>query len=297
MTARLDDHFVIYLCTILENTEMSTPEYIQKYQIEIRTCQVAMTRRVFDKNIPVEVEKIVVGTSAMPIAEWRRSYRTGYFIAVLYNFRVAFFVMNYFHYQLGITRTDWVEFVLNEVIQAAKSDYPVMKRALDHIEKQMDMILGGISSVSKVEGLGEMVLSPYEALLYLLLENKDDLYEELQRITQRFCRRHNYEISANNLNDIFLYQKIRMPVWPLPQERSHEFKTNIPYYFQAMLLGQALPALIEQTVNVELTVSDQKFNSKLDAFFARLRSGHTFNIYDVNIQGSYEIQASYQKHY
>ena len=281
MTARLDDHFVIYLCTILENTEMSTPEYIQRYQIDIRTCQVAMTRRVFDKNIPVETEKIVVGTSAMPVDQWRRAYRAGYFIVVLYNFRVAFFVINYFYYQFGVIRTDWVEFVLNEVMQSGLDVYPVMRRALAHIEKQIDMILKGVSSVSVVEGLGEMVLSPYEALLYLLLENKDGLYEELKQITRRFCAHHQLWIPAGIFNEIFFYQKIRMPEWPLPKERSYEFGTNIPGYFQAMLMGQPLPAVSQQASKVELVLPEENFSNKLDAFFARLRSGHTLNIYDV----------------
>ena len=282
MTPRLDDHFVIYLCTILENTEMATPEYIQKYQIEIRTCQVAMTRRVFDKESPVEIEKIVVGTSTMPISEWRRAYRTGYFSAVLYNFRVAFFVMNYLYYQFDTTRTNWVEFMLNAVM-TDPARYPTMKRAFVHIEKQIEMILQGISSVSKVEGLGEIVLSPYEALLYILLEDKENLYEELKEITLRFCNHHQYEIPENIFNDIFLYQKIRMPVWPLPQDRFYDFKTNIPEYFQAMIAGDSLPMIVQRPTGIELVISTEDFENKLDSFFARVRSGHTINIYNVKI--------------
>ncbi len=291
MTNRLDDHFVIYLCTILENTEMSSPEYIQKYRIEIRNCQVALTRRVFDKEIPVEIEKVVVGNSAMPVREWRRAYRTGYFAAVLYNFRVAFFVINYLHTQFGIIRTDWVEFLL-DLVMRHPGDYPNLERALNHIEKQIEMILQSISSVSKVEGLGEIVLSPYEALLYLLLEDKETLYAELKSITRHFCRSRQYEIPAEIFDEIFLYQKIRMPVWPSPRERFYDFKTNVPEYFRAMTAGEILPTIGKIRMGVELIVPIEDFKSKFDAFFARVRSGHTFNIYDIKICTQEEFNVS-----
>ncbi len=285
MTPRLDDHFVIYLCTILENTEMSSPEYIQKYQIKMRTCQVAMTRRIFDKTSPVEIEKIVVGTSTMATSQWKRAYCAGYFSAVLYNFRAAFFVINYLYCRFNITRTDWVEFVLAAVIASDSSEYPALRRALNHIEKQATMILEGISSVSKVEGLGEIVLSPYEALLYLLLEDKESLYEELKHITLDFCNQYKYEISEDILDDIFLYQKIRMPAWRSPKNKLYNFRTNIPEYFRAMTAGDPLPVIVRKPTDVELIGITDALSNKLDAFFARVRSGHTFNIYDVKICG------------
>ncbi len=280
MTPRLDDHFVVYLCTILENTEMATEEYVQKYNIAMRSCQVAMPRRIIDQDSPVETEKIVVGTLTLPIPQWQRAYRAGYFNVVLYNFRLAFFVMNYFYYQCGVIRTDWVEFLLAAII-ADPTHYPVLNRALEHIEKQVQMILDGVSSVSKVEGLGGIVLSPYEALLHLLLEDRENFYLELKEITFRFCRHYKYKITENVFNDIFLYQKIRMPVWPFPKDRFYDFKTNVPEYFKAMTDGTALPAITERPTRIELIVSTQDFKDKVEFFFTRVRSGHTHAIHDV----------------
>jgi len=47
MTSRLADHWVFHLCTLLENTEMWSQEYRDRYQIESRICAAGISRRAF----------------------------------------------------------------------------------------------------------------------------------------------------------------------------------------------------------------------------------------------------------
>lgn len=283
MTLRLDDHFVIYLCTMLVNTEMDSDLYRKKYRFETRICSVGMSRRTFYSGNPLEVEEIVVGTSTLPLEDWQRAYLNGYFTVALYNFRSAFFVMNYLHLQFGVVRTQFVDFLVRE-LERNSFGYPALQQALKHIKKQRDMILDNASSISTVDGLGEVHLSPYEALLFIFLENIDQFYADLKMITEEFCAVSKINISKEIIDDLFFYQKIRMLVWASPPKKSYDFQTNIPEYFEAMTTGEKLPEILNQPMSVECVIPEQHFDNKIQFAINRVQSGHTVHVYKIKVK-------------
>ena len=68
------DSFQLYLARMIENAEMATPEHRERYGIETRRVLIASFHREGSGGPVPEVEEIVVGTSAMPVADWRRSF-------------------------------------------------------------------------------------------------------------------------------------------------------------------------------------------------------------------------------
>ncbi|MBT6565140.1 MAG: B12-binding domain-containing radical SAM protein, partial [Candidatus Scalindua sp.] len=94
MTASLYNHFAIYICSILENTEMSKEYYREKYGIITKECPVGMSKTSFDTDF-IETEEYIIGTATMPVDDWGKSYIYGYLATVLYNHRVCFYIMNY----------------------------------------------------------------------------------------------------------------------------------------------------------------------------------------------------------
>ncbi len=133
MTSNLMDHWVIYLCNILENTEMAEASYLDRYEIETRTCSVSMNLRTHDQESVQEDEIIVVGTNTMPRDDWERAYDIGYLCAAFHNYRVAFFVMNLLKARFGHRHTEFVSFVLDQA-SMEPFEWPALMHGIEHLQ-------------------------------------------------------------------------------------------------------------------------------------------------------------------
>ncbi len=278
MTARLADHWVFHLCTLLENTEMESAESRQRYGIESRICSAGIARRTAAVADEPELEEIVVGTASMPTPEWRRTYKVGYLCAVLYNFRVAFFLMNYFQQEFGTDHTSFVEFVISEV-EAAPGQYPVLELAVGHLVKQQQMILDGIAMLSPVDGLGGSLALPHEAVLAMVLADIDQLYGDLRLIAGRFCGSIDAPADGSLLDDLVRYQQARMPIFRAAGSELIEFHWNLPQYFDALTSGRPLPQLEPQRTAMKVTVPPTTAATAEQFAGQRTRSGHTIHLY------------------
>lgn len=283
MTRRLSDHFVIYLCTLLENTEMATATYRLKYKLESRYCVIGMSRRQFDESEEPEVEEFVVGTSTMPIWEWQKSYLFGYMTTALFNHRVAFFPMHYLQSEFGTSHGDFVEFC-NEELVANPGDYPQLYKALRHIRSQSELILRGESSMSGPEGLEKYSLTPHEAALALMIYDVERLYRDLGALILQFCAKRGFVISKPLLDSILRYQRLRMPAWRESVSGEHLFQDNVPEYFDALASGSELPVL---TNTPTLVVIEQLLPAEAYTDFAvkLVRGGHTLMINGARLGG------------
>ncbi|MBM3598883.1 MAG: radical SAM protein [Alphaproteobacteria bacterium] len=281
MTSRLADHWVFHLCTLLENTEMWTGAYRERYGIESRTCSAGISRRAFDQSEESETEELVVGTRTMPIPEWQRSYALGYMSAALYNFRVAFFPMNYIQQELGTDHTAFIEHVI-ETVTARPEGYPNIARALSHVRKQNAMILDGVACLSSIPELGGNMALPHEAILSIMLDDPDQLYRDLAALVGSFLAAHDHVVDESLVQDIVTYQRARMPIWEKPVGRSTiDFTYNVPQYFAALTAGLPVPALERVPSRATFIVEPTKAKDKFAFNGMRTRSGHTIELLKV----------------
>ena len=282
MTRRLDDHFVIYLCTLLKNTEMDSEEYRAKYALESRFCDVGMSRRQFDQSSESEVEEFVVGTSTMPILEWQKSYLFAYMATALFNHRIAFFIMHYIQNELGTSHADFVEFCIDEISQNEDS-FPGIGRAVRHIRRQSDLILQGENSMSGPEGLELYSLTPHEAGLALMIHDPESLYLELGKLTTRFFYRFATEVSEELLSSILRYSRLRMPSWKENLSNKYSFPNNVPTYFDALVGGRELPVFTNTPTS--LIIQQKVSPGDYSDFAVRLvRGGHTLIVNEARLE-------------
>lgn len=251
----LEDRVMVHVCTILENTEMAQPEYIDKYKLETRTCSVGINHRVYRFDRFGE-EVIVVGTSTMTNAEWQKAYVLAYAFLALYNLRIAFFVIAYLHEEIDAKYMDVIEFFYQESL-AWPGSFPVFTKAFGHLHMVREKILNGISSVSEVEGSEGMCFSPDVGMLFVLANHLDEFFTELTRLCQHFCDKNGLTLDAEKLAEVVLFQKIRVPVND-PPKTIYDFKYNVDSYFQALCRGEKPPPL-QSSPNrlvVEIPLSD-----------------------------------------
>ena len=240
LSSNLKDQLSIYLCVILENTDLQ--ESMGKYGIETRRCAVGLNRRKF-KYARFGEDEIVVGTSSMPIPDWERAYEIAFSVMSFFNLRVAFFVIVYFKEVFGAKVTDFVMSTL-DIIDNAEDKFPIFSKAVSHLRSTRQLILDGIASVRPVEGGNGVALTPHEAMAFLLFNQMDQTYKELTGICEIFSKTNGFPLLDDVLSDIIKYQRSRIPTFRIDQKYL-DFQTNIPVFFDALTTntGKNIPEI------------------------------------------------------
>ena len=236
LTPRISDRFFVYICQLLENTELASAESRKTYKIESRHCWHTVSNRKFEDMEDRELEEFIVGTSTMPVDDWGRAYLAGYLLTVLYNHRVAFFVLCYLRHAHGCVITDVVEFILKKW-RTNPAGYPQLFKGIDHLDRQHQLILDGDSYMTGLEGYEDLIMLPAAAAVSLMISGSDRLYEDIRGLVEEFCAHSKLKPDSMELDDVFKYQKARMPAWPISQERRFQFNTSIPEYFELLTSG------------------------------------------------------------
>ena len=283
LSNRLEDRFYIYLCQMLENTDLDSPESRKKYQLETRRCRHTVSNRKFDwVDDDIEYEEFVIATSTMPIEDWVRSYVLGYLLTALYNHRSAFFPFVYLKEEHGILPVELTEFIISS-LRKEPNAFPVLNRSIGHLDRQAQLMIDGESSMSGLPEAEGLVVWPHVGALVLLVKDKEGFYKELECILKNFFLESQLEVDPLLFEEILIYQKLRFPDWPQQLVVEYTFQTNIPRYFHSLAGGHEAP-LIE---NKQTTVIFRDHMRKADSFaeFAAVmvRGGLTVDLLEQEI--------------
>jgi len=287
MTSRLSDHWVVHVCTLLQNTEMESDEYRKQYGLESRFVEAAIARRLIEDDVDQdgEIEEIVVGTKAMPCEDWQRAFAIGFVSSALYNFRAAFFLMNYLGIVCGNAHTRFVEHVI-EAVEAVPKSYPCIARGVEHVRHQCAMIMDSISFMSSIEELGGATALTHEAAFAKVMAEPENFYRDLRKLSVDYLKQNDVEPDLGVLDDVLSYQHARMPLWGRPGKTDISFKHNVPAFFDAVAKGRDAPDIEPGVWEMQVL---QKATPSEDAHaFAiqRTRSGHTIYLNSVTYHQS-----------
>ena len=108
--------FVLFLCRLIENAELGSPESRARHGLVTQRCQWRTSTGV--DPIVDETQEIVVATRDLPPAQWRRAYRLAFLTAALYNLRLLRVVLHAAGEALGLPRRA-VLLALAEAVDAA----------------------------------------------------------------------------------------------------------------------------------------------------------------------------------
>ena len=285
LSYRLEDRFFVYLCQMLENTEMDSPESREKYQLETRHCRHTVSNRKFEwVDEDTEYEEFVVGTSTMPIEDWVKSYVYGYFLTVLYNHRASFFPFIYLKEEFGVESLDIMEFIIYQLRQNPKK-FPVLTRSINHIDQQAKLMLEGVSSMNSLPEAEDLVVLPHVGAVVLLAKNKHGFYKELDSIFKSFFLAKKLEVDSFVFDEIIIYQNHRFPSWPQQEIVEHTFQTNIPKYFHRLVTGIEPIPLKKEPTAVKFRDHIRKAASFADFAAIMVRGGLTVDLLEADIQG------------
>ncbi|MDA2932845.1 hypothetical protein MYX82_00725 [Acidobacteria bacterium AH-259-D05] len=276
----------MYLCQMLENTELASAESRETYQLETRFCRHTVNNRQFEwTDEDTEYEEFVVATSTMPISDWVKAYVLGYFLTILYNHRAAIFPFIYLKEEFEILPVDLLEFIISCLRQNPDS-FPVLNRSIGVIDKQAQLMLDGISTMSGLPEAKGLVVLPHVGSLVLLAYDKDGFYKELGYIFKKFFLQRQLKVDPLVFKEVMIYQKLRFPGWPQKSVDGYLFQTNIPEYFHALTAGLKVPLIQRRPTDVIVRDHVRKVDSLAEFAAILVRGGLTVDLLEVDIQGA-----------
>jgi len=280
MTYSLTDYFVVYLCIIIENAEMSDPDYMAQNEMETRLCSIGLERVSHDSETETEYEQIIVGTSSMPVEDWKRAYFLAYLSVVWLNFPLLSFVVSFLKREFNCQRTEVLEFFIEE-LSSNPDRYPQLNKGLEHLSYQRDQILAGKTKITCIPELNNVEFAPAEAMAYFLLKDPDQLFLDVQKIARSFCDANKLDVEDDLLMEIVQYQKARVPVWPVPESVRLQFGYNIPEYFDALIQGKEAPKICQKPMVVDVVFPEGLPEDPTEFVRQRIRGSVIMKTYEV----------------
>lgn len=208
--------FVLFLCRLIDNTELGSPESREQFGIETRRCQWKTSTAGWDPIID-EFQEVVVGTRDMPVADWRRAYRVSFFAAALYNLRLLRVVLQ----SVEIPLADYLELLAESMDRAAPGSVYADLGALfaSYSEK---LLAGGPFVLPYGDGAPIVV---DEAAALIALERYDEFLEETAAIT--ITARAG---APEKMAEAFEYQSLITPRWGCDTPVEAVFSHDWPAY-------------------------------------------------------------------
>lgn len=182
-------HFVLFLCRLIDNTELGDPASREKFGIETRLCQWKTSTPYWDPIID-EFQEVVVATNDMPPADWRRAYRLAYFAASIYNHHLLREVL---HQESNLPQ--YLERLADHMPEAAPGTvYAALNATCD---RYLHTLLASGPFVLSIDGQTPIPVD--EALAHVALARYDEFLAETEAI--------------GGHREAFRYQSFLTPRW------------------------------------------------------------------------------------
>lgn len=236
------DSFYLYLCRLLENAEMSTPDSVARYGLETRRAAVGSAQMVRAELHVSEFEDVVVATAAMPAADWRRAYRFGQLLSALYNLRLLARLVHYLRqHTVAGDLAGWMFELLDHAAHAPGDSalgrvHAVLERYADSVcADGGPLVLGDLRTPDHLWTVSE-------AVALVCLDDPDGFYDAIRSLTLAW---HGPDAA---LGELLAYERLWTPAFGSRAPSEHRFAHDWPTWDKARSGEGAPPAKGEVTL-------------------------------------------------
>ena len=196
--------FILFLCRLLDNTELANPEERKTHQIQTRKCR-WVSPKGEDHGIIDEYQELIVSTSALPLADWKRTYRFANIASMGYNKYFLRSVFSILEQEWGISKQQFIEQLMSYMERADRNT--VMHQLWLQMERYIDSILSEQAYQLPYFSQSDRPWELDEALSITVLLNKTQFYTELYHCTALLCS----PATHTKLKDLIHYQAALIP--------------------------------------------------------------------------------------
>lgn len=237
LQAGLKNQLFIYLCQVFPNTEMSYPEYQQRFGIVTKRIELnEIHGAIRSADLVTEYEDVIVTTNAMSLAMWREMVVFSWLTMVLHSLKLGFFVALYLTHHYKKPFTDFIAFIMRY-----GEAFPHIARELREFNAQIDRLLSGRGRGRRVEGYAPIYWDEEEASFLRIAEDVDAFYEEMIGLVRSYLECNDIAHNEDELREVIAYQRLRIPTANDEPIRVRTFERNVPEYFDRLLTSSPVP--------------------------------------------------------
>jgi hypothetical protein len=213
----------MYLCRLLENTEMSSEPARRRHGLQTRLCRLEIPRRTGVHESVTEFEEVVVGSTSMPVASWERAFDFGYFLCAVYNQRLAHVVITFLRLVLRVAIRPLVE---SWIASADAVETPVLHSVLCALREHRHAILRGEPAVRSLQDFGDYMWEPQETCYLIAARSPARFLTELRLLCVKYLRAAGVVFDAAMLAEAFDFQSALVPEFGAPQDAIRRYRWN-----------------------------------------------------------------------
>ena len=244
--------------TILENTQMSEPEYIKKHGLILQKSKIVAHHTTIDEQDEVlEEQDIVVGSRALPREDWVKTRVFCWLTSILHFNKVLQIVFIVINRVADIAFSDLIELFIIE-----DKKYPILSEIYKTLKaKAVDIQNGENEFVFSKEYLN--IYWPVDEFVFIELIYKDRLdefYKEVEGRFLEFFESRNTIFPVEILRDSLKLNRELIKI-PFKNEKLElELSYNIFDLYLAILVGKNIE-LTEQKSIYKIDRESQKWSS------------------------------------
>ena len=228
----------VYNCTILQNSEMASKEYMKKY--EIQTVETPVFQAHVDGNSTSrlkETELIAIGTGTMPKEDWVKSQQYSWAIQTFHTLGLLQYFAIVFVNKYGINYSD---FYLS-LLEYAQNSETIMNSELQRANQSINNILTGKTQGQFVPEYNLDIIWPAEEASFLrILEKIDLFYKEVELFIKFFLKKNKISTEEPLINDLLSLQREAVAHYDDDGDVDLKLNYNLPKYIEQIKAG--LPA-------------------------------------------------------
>ena len=272
----------VYFCQILNNTELSQPDYMKKFDMKTVTIPLTEVHGSIGKNKEVmETEEIVISNSSLTLDNWKKSAVLSWTIQLFHSCKLGFYLMLYMHEQCKVKYLDFIDFLAS---RKTKLDVKIINKVFDRFYVSLDEILAGNSYCRILDDCMPIYWTQEEAAYLDIADNKDEFYVELLDVIEEFLASKNISYNRQHLAEVVEYQRAIIPSYKPPSKTVIRFQYNVPEYFEKFLTEIIALKLDPNVLHIEAISYPDKVEFSKKVVLHGRKSNKMLN--KVNIQKS-----------
>jgi hypothetical protein len=196
--------------------------------------------------------------------DWKKMNLFSIVLMVIHSFKVGFYIMNYLKKEMQISGKDFLEFICDNT---DKTKYPFIYNCIPkRINNWINDMLAGKSVANFNIKYSDMNLD-IEAIIFLdISQNFETFYKELKDLVKNLVGTKNWKKNYEIINEIFLYQDLRMPRVNMDSKKVN-FNYNIAEYMFSF--GTSKQVKLKKCKNSVQTVNTTNYGNNYWEFTKR----------------------------
>ena len=236
----LKNQLFLYICEVYPNTELSYPEYQQKFGIVTKEIELTEIHGIAKKEGEIqEYQDIVVATKSMPFNDWRSSAKFGWLTMLLHSMKLGFFILKYLVDKYNLSYVDLIRHICE--LRFPSHTGSIFRQELGFYEIHLDNLLKGKGRGQIHEEYGPLYWDVEEISFLRITEKLDEFYKEFHEIIKSFLSEKEISYDEDELSEAIRYQKMRIPPQAETYLSEYEFSSTLPEYFEHCLHSNPKP--------------------------------------------------------